>query len=217
MTEPLRIDIVSDVVCPWCAVGYYQLKQALEAEGIAADIHWHPFELNPQMGPEGQDIVEHVAEKYGSTPGDSKRARERLTAAGGEVGFTFRYADDMRIWNTFRAHRLLHWAEDFGKVHDLKLALLRAYFTDGKTVDDPEVLADVAADVGLDRDAAMAVVTSNDFTDEVRAMQHFWISKGIRGVPAMVFDSKHLVTGARGVDVYAQFLRQLQAAKEVTA
>ena len=215
MTEPLRIDIVSDVVCPWCAVGYYQLQQALAAEGIAADIHWHPFELNSQMGPEGQDIVEHVAEKYGSTPEESKRARERLTAAGAEAGFTFHYADDMRIWNTFRAHRLLHWAEDHGKVHDLKLALFRAYFTDGKAVDDAEVLADLAADVGLDRDAALAVVTGDAFTDEVRALQHFWLSKGIRGVPAMVFDSKHLVTGARGADVYAQFLRQLQETRKV--
>ena len=211
MADPLRIDIVSDVVCPWCVIGYRQLEQAVAAEGVDVEIHWHPFELNPNMPAEGQNLREHLAEKYGSTDVDSAEVRARLTALGAELGFDFRYSDDMRMRNTFRAHQLIHWAEEFGKDHDLKQALFMAYFTKGRDVNDASVLADIAGSVGLDQEGALSVIAEDRFAAEVRGLENFWISKGIRGVPAMIFDSRHLVTGARGVEAYRQVIRQVAA------
>ena len=211
MADPLRIDIVSDVVCPWCVIGYRQLEQAVAAEGVDVEIHWHPFELNPNMPAEGQNLREHLAEKYGSTDVDSAEVRARLTALGAELGFDFRYSDDMRMRNTFRAHQLIHWAEEFGKDHDLKQALFMAYFTKSRDVNDASVLADIAGSVGLDQEDALSVIAEDRFAAEVRGLENFWISKGIRGVPAMIFDSRHLVTGARGVEAYRQVIRQVAA------
>ena len=205
----LRIDIVSDVVCPWCVIGYKQLERALELTGVTADFDWHPFELNPHMVEEGENLREHLAAKYGTTLEESIRARARLTALGSELGFSFNYSDNMRMYNTFRAHQLLHWAGTVGRKHDLKLALFGAYFTMRQNVSDPMVLADTAAAVGLDRDEALAVLSDGRSTEVVREEQANWISRGIRGVPAVVFDRQHLVTGAQGVDNYSAILRSL--------
>ena len=138
----MRVDIVSDVVCPWCAVGYFQLAEAARQTGMTLDVHWHPFQLNPHMPEEGQNLREHLAAKYGTTPEASVAARERLTRMGAELGFTFAYADDMRTYNTFRAHQLLHWAATLGRQHELKMALFTAFFTRRENVGDPVVLAD---------------------------------------------------------------------------
>ncbi|TDE38483.1 DsbA family oxidoreductase [Antarcticimicrobium sediminis] len=212
MTEtrpPLRIDIISDVMCPWCIIGYSQLAQALADSGTAHDIHWHPFELNPDMPPEGQNIREHVAEKYGSTPEQSAKSRDQMTALGAELGFEFRYGDDMRMHNTFDAHQLLHWANETGRMHDLKQALFTAHFTNGRNLSDTAVLADIAAEIGLDRAEALAVLEDQRFANDVRTEEKFWVSQGIQGVPAVVFNQRHLVTGAQGVDNYTQILKQL--------
>ena len=209
MTQPLRIDIVSDVMCPWCIIGYRQLAEALDATGTAHDIHWHPFELNPDMPPEGQNIREHIAEKYGSTPEQSDKSRKQMTALGADLGFDFRYADDMRMHNTFNAHQLLHWADTQGRKHDLKLALFTAHFTDRRNLSDDTVLADVAGETGLDRAEALAVLADQRFASEVRQIENFWLQQGIRGVPAVVIDRKHLVTGAQGVENYTSILGQL--------
>lgn len=206
---PLRIDIVSDVVCPWCIVGYLQLGQALDATGTEAEIHWHPFELNPQMPPGGQDLREHIAEKYGSSAEDSTRVRAHLTDLGKDLGFSFAFSDTSRIVNTFDAHRLLHWADDQGKQMALKLALFDAYFTQGSDVSDRDVLCDVAGSVGLDAEAARALLDGDDLMQVVREEERFWTQQGISGVPAMVFDRKHLVTGAQGVEAYTSILTQL--------
>lgn len=205
----LRVDIVSDVVCPWCIVGYKQLEQALDQAGLNAIISWHPFELNPQMADEGEDLREHLAAKYGTTPEGSKQARERLTALGTELGFDFRYADDMRMFNTFRAHQILTWAGTLGRQHDLKMALFSAFFTHGKNVNDPDVLADNAETVGLDRAEALNVLADGRFAEQVREEEQFWTSRGIQGVPAIIFNQRHLVSGAQGVDNYVSVLRQL--------
>lgn len=207
----LRIDIVSDVVCPWCVIGYHQLRLALEQTGIAADIHWHPFELNPHIGDEGENLREHLAKKYGTSPEGSVMARERLTAMGKALGFTFNYADDMRTYNTFRAHQLVKWASGQGRQHELNMALFGAFFTDRKNVGDPAVLVETAAAVGLDRDEAQAVLDDGRYADEVRREQQFWKSQGIDGVPAVIFDQKHLATGAQGVATFASLLRQITA------
>ncbi|MEH6725067.1 MAG: DsbA family oxidoreductase [Hyphomicrobiales bacterium] len=209
MTTPLRIDIVSDVMCPWCIIGYRQLAQALEATGTAHDIHWHPFELNPEMPPEGQNTREHIIEKYGSTAEQSAQSRAQMTELGSGLDIDFRFTEDMRMHNTFDAHQLLHWADTLGRQHDLKMALFTAHFTDGRNLSDKAVLADVAGEIGLDRDAALAVLEDQRFASEVRQEQSFWIQQGIRGVPAMVFDRQHLVTGAQGVENYTNILKQL--------
>ncbi len=209
MANPLRIDIVSDVVCPWCIVGYRQLQQAAEATGIAIETSWHPFELNPDMPPEGENLREHIMRKYGSTPEQSQKARDHLTALGEPLGIDFQFSDDSKIVSTFAAHQLLHWAQDFGKALDLKLALFAAYFTDGKDVSDFGVLMDVAVSVGLDRDGAQSVLAEQRLADTVRAQQAFWTSRGVSGVPTMVFDGRHATSGAQGVETFTKILQQL--------
>jgi predicted DsbA family dithiol-disulfide isomerase len=209
---PIRVDIVSDVVCPWCVIGYHQLAAASRETGISLDIHWHPFELNPQMPDEGENLREHLAAKYGTTPEGSKKARARLTEMGEALGFTFDYADDMRMWNTFRAHQLIDWAEEQGHGHDMKQALFAAYFTHRQNVSDVEVFAASGAELGLDRAEAMRVLTSGERADAVREKQVLWTSRGIQGVPAMIFERQHLLSGAQGAKNYASALKQLKAA-----
>ncbi len=208
-SKPLRIDIVSDVVCPWCIIGYRQLAQALQESATPHEIHWHPFELNPDMPAEGQNMTEHIVEKYGTTKAQSEQNRLQMTAVGAEVGFEFRFADDMRMHNTFNVHQLLHWADQLGRMHDLKQALFTAHFTERRSLSDNTVLADVAAQIGLDRDEALAVLADQRFAGRVRQAEAFWQNQGITGVPAVVFNQRHLVTGAQGVENYTHILKQL--------
>lgn len=212
MTTPqntLRIDIVSDVVCPWCVIGYRQLATALEASGTPHEIHWHPFELNPNMPTEGQNLQDHVAEKYGTTKAQSADSRVRMTEVGAEVGFEFHFAGDMRMHNTFNVHQLLHWANQQERTHDLKQALFTAHFTHGRNLSDDSVLADVAAEIGLDRSEALAVLEDQRFAADVRATEKVWLDEGIQGVPAMIFNNRHLITGAQGVENYSRVLQEL--------
>lgn len=211
--QTLRIDIVSDVMCPWCFVGYHQLRLAQEQTGIPIEVFWHPFELNPQMAPEGEELREHLMGKYGITVEQSVEARARLEAIGDELNAPIRFTDGKRIYNTFALHRLLYWAAESGQAGALKLALFEAYFTDSKEMNDPQAMADVAAALGVDRARALEILTGDDYAEEVRAKQQFWTFKGISGVPAMVFERQHLVTGAQGVENYASILTQLAAAQ----
>ena len=208
---PLQIDIVSDVVCPWCIIGFKQLEQALGMTGTGAYIRWHPFELTPQMPPEGQNLREHLAEKYGTTPEQSRTARQRLTDLGDSLGFTFNYSDDTRMVNTFAAHQLLDWAAEQNLQHPLKMALFAAFFTEGKDVSDHAVLAAAAGAVGLDPAQARSVLESGSHAEQTRAKQRVWLERGISGVPAMVFAGKYLVTGAQGAEGYAEVLRRCAA------
>lgn len=208
---PIRVDIVSDVVCPWCAVGYKQLEQAVAATGHDIEIYWHPFELNPQMGDEGQDLREHMTEKYGSTVEQSDQVRGKLKQLGESLDFAFNFAPEGRIYNTFKAHQLIHWASEQGKAHDLKLALLAAYFSDQKDVSDPETLLAVVAQTGLDAEKAREALDTGAFADIVRSKQEFWQSHGINSVPSMIFDRKHLVPGAQGTENYVKILNHLAA------
>ncbi|WP_170397856.1 DsbA family oxidoreductase [Ruegeria arenilitoris] len=210
-TDPrpvVQIDIVSDVVCPWCIVGFRQLDLALQQENVLARLRWHPFELNPTMAPEGQNLREHIMEKYGTTAEQSQQARDRLTQLGAELGFAFNFDDDSRMVNTFAAHQLLDWAESQGRQHPLKLALFQAYFTDQKDVSQTDVLLDAVAATGLDADAARSALESGAHVTAVRQKQEFWTSRGISGVPSMVFGGKYLLTGAQGTDTYAQVLQR---------
>jgi len=209
--KPIKIDIVSDVVCPWCIVGYKQLEQALTQSNIMAEIHWQPFELNPTMPPEGQNLQEHIAQKYGSTKEQSAENRERLTSLGLSLGFEFKFTDDSRMANTFKAHQLLHWAglQSHQQEHKLKLALFQAYFTEQQHISDNDVLLAVVFSVGFDKDEAQKVLQEQTYASEVRARQQHWTNQGITGVPAMVFCNKYLVTGAQGVDNYVAVIKQV--------
>jgi predicted DsbA family dithiol-disulfide isomerase len=209
MSDPLKIDIISDVMCPWCIIGYRQLAAALEETGTPHEIQWHPFELNPQMPPEGQNMREHIMEKYGSTAEQSERSRQQMTELGDSLGFEFAWTEESRMHNTFNTHQLLQWANTQGRMHDLKQALFAAHFTEQRNLSDNAVLADVAAGIGLDRAEAEAVLEDQRFAEEVRREEQFWQQQGITGVPAVVFDRKHLVTGAQGVDNYRSILKQL--------
>ncbi|MEX0349982.1 MAG: DsbA family oxidoreductase [Paracoccaceae bacterium] len=211
-TRPsVQVDIVSDVVCPWCIVGFLQLDQALNEAGVLARLRWHPFELNPTMPSEGQNLLEHIVEKYGTTVEQSQQTRDRLTALGQELGFVFNFHEDSRIVNTFQAHQLLDWAEEQGRQHPLKLALFEAYFSQGKDVSDPDVLITAATRAGLEAESARAALTSGAHGAPVREKQQFWTSRGISGVPAMVFGGKYLLTGAQGRATYTEILQRCLA------
>ena len=218
MAKTLHIDFVSDIVCPWCVVGLGGLEAALEklkAEGIEARVHFQPFELNPQMPPEGENIVEHIGRKYGSTPEQSAANRAMITQRAAEAwpGFEMRMGPDSRIWNTFDAHRLLHWAGTVGSAEQraLKAALFTAHFTDGKTMTDAGVLADAAAAAGLDRARAVEVLADDLYAAEVRAAEALWVSRGINGVPAVVVEGKWLISGGQPAAVFEEALRQMAA------
>jgi predicted DsbA family dithiol-disulfide isomerase len=211
MKKPIKIDFVSDVSCPWCAIGLQSLEtalQRLDAE-LAPSLTFQPFELNPQMVAEGEDITEHLNKKYGSTPEQAATARESLRARGEALGFTFNMDKRGRIYNTFNAHRLLHWAEGEGKQMELKKALLTAYFTDGGNPSDPALLVRVAASVGLDAVRAQAILDSDEFAAEVRAQEQFYQQQGISSVPAIILNDKHLISGGQPPEVFEQALRQI--------
>jgi len=212
--KTLEIDIVSDVVCPWCIVGYRQLAEALEASGTPHEIRWHPFELNPAMPPEGQDMEEHLVEKYGLTKAQSDENVARLSDAGSSVRFEFRFGDTMRMHNTFNVHQLLHWADQQGKKHELKQALFTAHFQEHKNLSDIAVLADIAAGIGLERETALAVLEDQRFAAAVREAEQFWQGQGINSVPAVIFNQRHLVSGAQGVENFTSILKQLAEMKE---
>ncbi len=211
MAKPLKIDFVSDVSCPWCVIGLKSLETALaNLKGeVTVDLHFQPFELNPQMGDEGQDIMEHIAQKYGSSPTDIERNSENIKARGAELGFEFNQQTRGRIYNTFDAHRLLLWAETEGKQEALKNALFSAYFTEGRNPSDHAVLLDVVQKVGLDAVRAADILESGEFSADVRGREKFYADRGIRAVPSVIINDQHLIQGGQPADVFERALRQL--------
>ncbi len=219
MPRQIQIDFVSDVSCPWCVIGLKSLEAALAqlAGEVIADIHFQPFELNPGMGPEGEDIAGHIARKYGSTAEELARSQEMLRARGAQLGFVFDMHARTRIYNTFAAHRLLHWAEDTGKQKALKQALFTAYFTEGRNPSDHQVLEEVAAGVGLDRERARQILTSTDYATAVRTREQLYLNNGIHGVPAVILNNRYLVQGGQPAEVFVRALRQAASAPEEPA
>ena len=217
MTTTLKIDFVSDIACPWCAVGLFSLQKALDRlQGeVRADLHFQPFELNPDKGPGGQDLGEHLTEKYGSTPEQQAQIRQTIAARGAEVGFAFAPDGRGRVYNTFDAHRLLAWAETQEGVegeaaqHRLKKALLTAYQGRAERIEDPEVLLAVVAEAGLDPVAARQVLASGAYADEVRELEGLYQRSGIRSVPAVIINDQYLISGGQPVEVFEQSLRQI--------
>ena len=219
-TPKLKIDFVSDVSCPWCVIGLRALDQALTqiGDGVEAEIHFQPFELNPKMAPEGQEITEHITQKYGITPAQADANRENIRARGAELGFKFSMANEpgggrSRIYNTFDAHRLLHWAETEGPALQkaLKQALFKTYFTDGQSPASHDVLVGAAAEAGLDEAKAREVLESGAYADEVREREQFYLNSGIHSVPAVIINDRHLISGGQPAQVFEQALRQIAA------
>jgi predicted DsbA family dithiol-disulfide isomerase len=211
MTKPLKIDFVSDVSCPWCVIGLGGLEEALRRVGdlVQAEIHFRPFELNPDMPPEGQDIGEHVAQKYGATPEQSAASRAAIQARAAEVGFVIASRPGSRIYNTFDAHRLLHWAAMEGRQGALKRLLFEAYFTHGRNPGDHEVLAAAAGEAGLDVEAAREVLASGRYAEEVRADERRWREADIHAVPAVIINDRYMISGGQPADTFERALRKI--------
>ena len=214
MTTPLKIDFVSDVACPWCAVGLNALEMALKNIGddIPVTMHMQPFELNPDMTREGVDATEYLSKKYGLSAAQLDANRANIRARGAEVGFNF--GDRLRVWNTFDAHRLLHWAGEEGQPGQqraLKHALLRAYHGEGRNPGAKDVLLQLVAEVGLDANAASEILESDKYMMAVREAEKFWQQNGISAVPSVIINDKHLIQGGQPAEVFEQAIRQIAA------
>ena len=213
MNKPLQIDFVSDVACPWCAVGLASFERALQKLGgdVPVEVRFQPFELNPDMSAQGQDATEYIAQKYGASPEQQAQNRANISARGEAVGFAFRKEGRGRIWNTFDAHRLLAWAAEQGaqQQRDLKMALLQAYHGEGRSPADHAVLAEVAASVGLPRQEAEEVLASDRYADEVRKREAHFQQLGIQAVPSVIVNGRHLIQGGQPPEAFEQALRQL--------
>ncbi|MBL0923573.1 MAG: DsbA family oxidoreductase [Sphingomonadaceae bacterium] len=213
-TIPLRIDIVSDVVCPWCIIGYKQVEKALTMldQPVEASIWWHPFELNPGMSSEGQDVTEHLAQKYGATPEQSKANRQRIGELGAGLGFEFGRHDNRRIYNTFKAHKMLRRvAEEKGwrEQTALKLALFAAYFQNNRDVSNDEVLLDVAESTGLEQEAVVGWLADETLSEEVRSELAHWRENNITGVPAIIIDQRFMIPGAQDAQTFADWIGKI--------
>jgi predicted DsbA family dithiol-disulfide isomerase len=210
---PPRLDIafVSDVACPWCAIGLASLERALERLGgeVEATVRVEPFELNPDMGPAGEQVVPYIARKYGRTPEQIAQVQARIRESGAAVGFTFGKRE--HVWNTFDAHRLLHWASLEGRAVELKRELLQAYHGEGRNPGAADVLVELAARVGLDPARAKAIVEGDEFAAEVRSRERFWVEQGVSGVPFIVVNNAYAIEGAQPAEAFEQALRQIAA------
>jgi predicted DsbA family dithiol-disulfide isomerase len=211
MKEKLKIDIVSDVVCPWCTIGYKRLEKAISELGIEdqVEIEWQPFELNPNMPAEGQNVNEHITEKYGSTVEEQKASKQNMTEVGEALGFTFDYFDEMRMVNTFDAHVLLEYAKEFGKQTALKMRLTTSFFSERKDVSKRDILKQALLDVGLNAEEGLSKLDNEAARNEVRTKQNYWKNLGVNSVPTIVFNRKSAVTGAQPVEVFKQVLTEL--------
>ncbi|MBR9885630.1 MAG: DsbA family oxidoreductase [Oceanospirillales bacterium] len=215
MSQVLKIDFVSDVVCPWCAIGLNSLLQALEQlKGeVAATLHFHPFELTPEMSDEGEYVIPYLCAKYGISEMQVAQNQALITERGAELGFRFDFRADSKKWNTFDAHRLLHWAATQGadKQLSLKLGLLEAYFTHNRNPSDRTLLCELAERAGLDGKAAGEVFDSGRFADEVRAEEQLWQRRGVSSVPTIVFNERYAVSGGQPVETFVQVIRDVLA------
>ena len=209
--SPRRLDLafVSDVACPWCAIGLASLDQAIARLGDEVEVTMRPepFELNPDMGPEGTEVVPYLARKYGRTPEQIAQTQAMIRDRGAAVGFAF--GARKHVWNTFDAHRLLHWAALEGRAPELKRALLRAYHGEGRNPGAKDVLMELAVQVGLDATRAKSILESDEFAAEVRERERHWVQSGVNGVPFVVVNGKYSIEGAETPEGYEQALRQI--------
>lgn len=213
MKEKFKIDIVSDVVCPWCTIGYKRLEKAIIELGLEdqVTIEWQPFELNPNMPVEGQNVTEHITEKYGSTLEQQAASKKNMTEVGAELGFKFDYFNEMRMVNTFDAHILLEYAREFDKQTELKMRFTTAFFSERKDVSKRYILKQALLDVGLNAEEGIAKLDNETAQNEIRTKQSYWKNLGVNSVPTIVFNRKSAVTGAQPVATFKQILTELIA------
>lgn len=212
LTKPLSIAIVSDVVCPWCVIGIRSLEVALERlDGVEAEITLHPFELNPDMAREGENVAEHIAKKYGRALGEGSGIRDEIKRRSAEVGFAMNSDSNSRIWNTFDCHRLLHWAGEAGRQRELKHALFVAHFSEGRDLGDHGVLAEAAFAAGLDPIEAAAVLASDRYASDVRAEENYWRREGVSAVPTFIINGKYVISGGHPPEAFERALGKIAA------
>ena len=217
MAKDMKIDFVSDIVCPWCVIGLRALEQALSniRDILKADIHFQPFELDPTMRKGGENMLEYLGKKYDRSAEQTTVAQAAIISRADEVGFNMIRDSETRIYNTFDAHRLLHWAEGGGRQTALKYALFDAYFTDRQALDEPDALIAVARKAGLDAQKAREVLESGRYSDEVRAAERKWREAGISSVPAIIINDKYLISGGQPAETFERTLRKI--ASEITS
>lgn len=215
----VRIDLVSDVVCPWCAVGFARLQQAMtQLDGeLAIDLHWHPFLLNPDIGPDGRDMVAHLSAKYGKTAAEVQQSQQELKHVAQSLGLHFEHFTERRSWNTFDTHRVLHYARENGRDQALNLALFDAYFGDAENPTDSTLLRRLAESVGLDG-ATVDDILANDIHAEAVAEEvDRFQQQGVRSVPSFIVDNQYLISGAQPPEALADGLRRIAAEDESNA
>jgi predicted DsbA family dithiol-disulfide isomerase len=219
MTATIKLDFISDIVCPWCIIGYKRLEKAISELGIQdrIDLEWQPFELNPGMPTEGENVQEHIIRKYGSTPQESKRSEENIAELGAELDFRFDFFDAMKIVNTRDAHILLDYAKDYGKQTELKMRLFNAFFNQRKDISDRQILIQELQQAGLNSDEALLRLENDEAREGVKTTETFWHSLGVSSVPTMVFNRSSALTGAQPVEVYKQVLTELLTTENTKA
>lgn len=213
MTPTLRIDFVSDIACPWCVLGLLGLEEAIGrlAGDVDVDLHFQPFELSPDMAPEGRTVVDHLAQAYGSTPDEILQRRAVVSDRAAALVFDMKTSLETRVYNSFNAHRLMHWAGLQGRQPALARALFEAYHSRNENIATADVLLDAAEQAGLDRDSASAVLGSDQYANDVRQAEYLWQTRGVTGVPAAIIDGRYLISGAQPAEAYEQALRQIAA------
>jgi predicted DsbA family dithiol-disulfide isomerase len=213
MPRSMRIDFVSDVACPWCVIGLLGLEKALEeVRGeIEVELHFQPFELSPNLAPEGRNVVEHLSETYGSTPDEVMERRATVSDRAADLGFAMVTSRENRLYNTFDAHRLMHWASLQGRQQPLKHALFETYHGRNDNLTDADILVAAAEKAGLDGAAARAIIESDQYAQEVRRAEYHWQTRGVTGVPAAIVDERYVISGAQPPETYAKVLRQIAA------
>ena len=209
--DKIKIDIVSDVVCPWCIVGYKRLEQAIKALDIEdrIEIEWHPFEISPNLPKAGENLNTHITNKYGSTLDDFLKKKALLTAHGAQHDFVFNFTEDMKIYNTLELHILLDYAKQFKKQTALKLRLFSAYFTENKNMADPEILKQELLAVGLNATEALSKLNSPETHKHIKTQENYWINMGVSSVPTVIFNKTSAVAGAQPVDTFKSILNNI--------
>lgn len=210
MKEKIKIDIVSDVVCPWCTIGYKHLEKAITELGIEdqVEIEWQPFELNPYMPEDGQDLEEHITEKYGATSQQQEASKQNMIDVGAKVDFTFDYFEGMRMVNTFDAHVLLEYAKKFNKQTALKMRLTTSFFSERKDVSKIDILEQALLDVGLNAEEGLAKLNNEEARNEVKTKKEYWQKMGVTSVPTIVFNKTDGVTGAQPIEIFKNILNE---------
>lgn len=214
MKPTIKIDFVSDVACPWCAVGMGNLNLAMAelTDKVNFEVHFRPFELNPNMPKGGQDAIEHLTEKYGLTVEQVKTNQANIRAKALEAGFAFHPDGRKRVYNTFDAHRLLYWAAkeyDLQKQAALKRELLNTYFCLAVNLDDQENVLDAVIRAGLDKVRAQEILNGKEFTDEVRGEEYTYTATGISSVPSIILNDQYLLQGAQPPESLVSAFEQL--------